>query len=79
MTSEVNPHHATGIRGMVPEVLFVSDLAIILKLTEEEAEEELRSGALGPFLSLQGRPAALRLDFMQHLKSLTHTHDHRIP
>lgn len=63
-----NPHEKTIRRAALPELMFPTDVALALGIPEEEAAEALRSGCLGPFLQVRGRPAILRRDLVAALK-----------
>jgi hypothetical protein len=64
-----NPHTDTVRRAALPEILFLPDLAFVLRLPEELAEAQLSEGRLGPSFLVQGRPAVLREHFMEALRA----------
>ena len=54
-------------RAVWPEVVFASDIALVLDLDPDEAVRILRAGGFGPYLEVHGRPAVLRRDLLEAL------------
>lgn len=58
-------------RATPPEILFSDDLAIMLGVSTAEADEEARSGRLGPPFFVHGRVAILREDLLNLIRVRT--------
>lgn len=58
-------------RAALPEVLFASDIALALDLSEAAVVPALKSGRFGPHVLVSGRPAVLRQEFLQTLAALS--------
>lgn len=59
-------------RALVPEVLFLGDIAVALDLPMETVEHYLPEGTFGQVLHVAGRPAVLRDSFLEALAARAH-------
>ena len=64
------PYELEVRRAALPAVLFPSDIAVSLEITEEAAECLVREDRLGPHLLVGGRPAVLKDAFLGSLGGL---------
>ncbi len=55
-------------RAILPEVMFVPDIALALRVGENTARKAVLRGDLGPFLRLGRRVAVLRESFLAALE-----------
>lgn len=62
-----SPYETLIARASLPEVMFLSDLALALRVPEDRALEHLLSGECGPYLWIDDRPALLRDSFVEAL------------
>lgn len=62
--SEVLRRHA------LPEVLFARDIAFVLMIAEEDADNRARLGTFGPNFYVGGRVAVLKADFLDALAAV---------
>lgn len=67
MATPSTPGDAVVRRAALPEVLFAPDLAIVLCLSEPDADAGARAGRFGPEIYVGGRVAVLRQDFLEFL------------
>lgn len=51
----------------MPEILFIPDLATVLRLSESGTRRAVRRGDCGPYIVLGRRLAVLRESFLTHL------------
>ena len=63
------PHSDVVRRAALPEVLFVPDLALVLQVSEDEAEEAVLRGDCGPYVRLESGLAVLRESFLEALQA----------
>lgn len=57
-------NNITVRRAALPEVLFASDIAIVLGIPESQAYEVTLRGRVGDHILVRGQPAVLRKDFI---------------
>lgn len=57
-------------RHALPEILFAPDIALVLRIPEDEADARARAGGVGPEFYVGGRVAVLRQDFLDGLAVL---------
>ncbi len=61
-------------RAETPYILFLEDLALRLRLEVDQVRTAILGGCLGPWLTINGRPAVTRDSLKQHLKACTGRH-----
>jgi len=64
----MDPSHSDAVvRAALPEVMFVADLALALRVGESAARRALLRGECGPYLRIGRRLAVLRESFLASL------------
>ena len=68
METRSNPPHSDVVRrAALPEILFLSDLALALQIAEKEASRMVLAGGCGPYVRITGRLAVRRDSFLAAL------------
>ena len=54
-------------RAALPEIMFAEDVGLALNIDAVKAYAWLKTGRVGPFVTVEGNPAVRREDFMEML------------
>lgn len=67
MCTSLSNNNRTVSRAALPEVMFASDMALAMSLSESHTKAAAEAGRFGPVFFVDGRVAVLRRDFLEFL------------